>query len=396
MFSCKLLVSLFIAGLLTASVASAATIKTLHEFTGPFGDGTPGGGLTADGTGMLYGVSDGADSGTIFSVDPSTGKFTTVHKFTEAEGVMPVGPLVPDGAGGFYGITYGYSDYSCGPVPQSIYRFDVAKRTVTVLYPTEGSGGGGFSTAPVLIKGALYGKYEGSGRSSDIYRFDLATRTLKIIGSPDSRKSRPNLITCSLNPGFTFDPSLVAGRDGRVYGATIDGRLLRIDPATNRIVGLHALSAKDGGSLSGPLTAATDGTLYGTTAQGGLPAFYTGPCSSDCNAIFKFEPAIPRFTILHRFTNADSVSSPEGTTALSPNGKFLYGTTISGGPNESGALYRLNVETKEYAVLHVFTGGRDGAIGRFGTPGLKFARGSLFGITINGGKGYGTVFQVIP
>ena len=409
MFSRKLLASIFVAGTLAASAASAATIKTLHQFAGPGRDGTPAGGLATNGTGILYGVtSDGGNSvgafcaltqgcGTIFSVDPSTGKFTTIHRFTDAEGTEPVGPLVPDGAGGFYGVTSGGGSF-CGAGPQSIYRFDVAKRKVTVLYYIELGAPGVFTAAPVLVKGALYGKYSGSGVFGSAYRFDLATKTLNVIDSPTSGK-RPagGIITCSVSPGYHFDPSVAADKDGRIYGAAGDGRLFRIDPATNRIAGIHALTAKDGGGLSGPLTAAADGTLYGTTAVGGLCCnIAPGPCSSNCTEIFKFDPALSRFTVIHRFTNGDSISAPEGTTALSPNGKFLYGLTLSGGPQMLGALYRLDVETQKFSILHIFTGGADGAIGDFGTPGLKFSRGSLFGTTISGGKGYGTVFQVVP
>jgi len=404
----KFLVSVFVAGTLAASAASAATIKTLHQFAGPGRDGTPTGGLATDGTGMLYGVtSDGGYSatssclmygcGTIFSVDPSTGKFTTIHRFTDAEGTVPVGPLVPDGAGGFYGVTSGGGSI-CGAGPQSIYRFDVATRKVTVLYYIELGEMGVFTAAPVLVKGALYGKSSGSGILGSAYKFDLATRTLSVIDSPTSgRTPAGGIFTCSVSPGYHFDPSVAADKDGRIYGAASNGRLFRIDPATNRIAGVHALTAKDGGGLSGPLTAAADGTLYGTTAVGGICCVIaSGQSSSDCNEIFKFDPALSQFTVLHRFCSGDNLSDPEGTTALSPNGKFLYGLTLTGGPQRLGALYRLDVETQAFAILHDFTGGADGAIGDFGVPGLKFSRGSLFGTTIRGGKGYGTVFQVVP
>lgn len=420
----KTLLPVFAAGILAASPASAATIKTLHVFTGPGGDGTPAGGLATDRTGMLYGVtSEGGKPdpvycpdgcGTIFSIDPSTGKFAIAHKFTAAEGVGPVGPLVSDGAGGFYGTTS--VGTGIAGVSGTIFRYDIAKRKVTVLYsiPSPGDSILGFVpdcsvTAPALGKGGLYLKYscDGPATFNDIYKFDFATKTLKTIDTPNKQKNSTGVIVIGGGNGDSaLDSHMVVDKDGGIYGtvgpasAKATGKLFRINPTTDRIVGVHALTAKDGGGVSGPLTAAADGSLYGTTVRGNISTL------SDYPEIFKFDPAKAMFTVLHRFSAKDDIPSPEGTTALSPNGKFLYGFTVSDELGRHSALYRLDVETRAFKLLHVFTGD-EGSVDdiREGNPpaGLKFARGRLFGTTVSGGNpkrcgldGCGTVFEVVP
>jgi uncharacterized repeat protein (TIGR03803 family) len=84
----------------------------LHSFT--FGaDGcAPTGGLVMDSSGNLYGVTEAGgtnNSGTIFKID-TAGNETVLHTFgtgLDGDGVNPIGGLLIDAAGNFYGTTSG-------------------------------------------------------------------------------------------------------------------------------------------------------------------------------------------------------------------------------------------------------------------------------------------------
>jgi len=105
-------------------LAPDGTEKVLHLFAGKKGDGgNPVAGLIADGAGTLYGTTEygGGDActvislgcGTVFELAPD-GTEVVLHSFGKGNnGANPVGGLVADNTGTFYGTasqggTYGY------------------------------------------------------------------------------------------------------------------------------------------------------------------------------------------------------------------------------------------------------------------------------------------------
>ena len=85
---------------------------------------SPWGPLALGPDGMLYGTTrfGGAEeAGTIYRLNPATGAFAIVHAMTGAEGIGPVGPLLLDSDGAFYGSAYGGGN-STGA--GTIFRFD--------------------------------------------------------------------------------------------------------------------------------------------------------------------------------------------------------------------------------------------------------------------------------
>ncbi len=73
----------------------------------------------------------------------------------------------------------------------------------------------------------------------------------------------------------------------------------------------------------------------------------------------------------------------------------LYGDTTAGGASNDGTVYKLN-NRGELTLLHSFTGyPTDGAQPIGGLN--RDAKGSLFGTTVGGGgNGYGTVWKLTP
>ena len=395
-----------------APAVRATTIETLHKFTGVADGLYPGHGFAVDPASTLYGVTSnggnfdnvhcGDGCGTIFSVDPVSGKFATLHKFTEAEGISLNSPLISGGGKIFYGAA-GFGGPGVTGGGGTIFKFDASTKAVSVLYTLKGDNGA--LTCPasglVLAKGGLYGAAfcGGPGNFGGIYRYDLNTKTLKVVYAYNGSLG---CAACGQYP----TTNMVIGKDGLIYGTSAGGStsgrgaLFRINPASNKAAALHAFGDNDGGSISGTLTVGPNGILYGTTAQGSTATSNCG--GTGCGALFRFDPVARRLTILHRFTGGADGGIPGGDTALTANGEFLYGETTYGGAHHRGVLYRIATASGKLTVVHAFTG-PDGALAALSEPGLAFDRGRLFGTTDAGGypapcshQGCGTVFRLAP
>lgn len=143
------------------------------------------------------------------------------------------------------------------------------------------------------------------------------------------------------------------------------------------------------------------GNLYGTASSGGnLNACYHGGCGT----VFKLERKSSgwTFSVLYAFSGPDG-SYPEARVIIGPDGS-LYGTTSQGGASGDGVVFRLqppatfcksvNCPWTE-TVLHSFTGGSDGAGPTYGD--LTFDQaGNIYGTTPSGGSNGGVVYELSP
>jgi uncharacterized repeat protein (TIGR03803 family) len=92
----------------------------------------------------------------------------------------------------------------------------------------------------------------------------------------------------------------------------------------------------------GGLIEGSDGTLYGTTREGGL--FNQG-------TIFKRHPG-GTLSSLHNFKFEEG-ANPFGSIVLGSDNAF-YGMTASGGVNGAGTIYRFE-ENGDFRLLHSFS-----------------------------------------
>lgn len=128
---------------------------------------------------------------------------------------------------------------------------------------------------------------------------------------------------------------------------------------------------------------ALGGTLYGTTKAGGQYGYGT---------VFSLDGS-GKEHVLHSFGAGTDGRNPEGgVTALNDT---LYGTTFAGGTHGAGTVFSVSTSGKE-RVLHSFAAGSvtDGSAPAAGPTAL---RGTLYGTTLEGGKGSGgrgTVFSI--
>jgi uncharacterized repeat protein (TIGR03803 family) len=114
--------------------------------------------------------------------------------------------------------------------------------------------------------------------------------------------------------------------------------------------------------------------------------------SSEFSALYTFEAAAP-------VTYTSSLGSqPDTRPALGP-GHTVYGMTYDGGKNGNGVIYRFDLQSYQYTVLHTFSAldangnNKDGA-----TPGVALTRGPddvFYGVASYGGNnGNGTIFKI--
>ena len=137
----------------------------------------------------------------------------------------------------------------------------------------------------------------------------------------------------------------------------------------------------NGGNPAGALTQGRDGSFYGTTQQGGA---YSG------GTVYSIT-STGTFTTLASFTGDAGGSFPYTGLTQGNDGNF-YGTTLFGGTNGAGTIFRVT-RAGVLKSLYSFSNGLDG-----GTPlaGLALGNdGNFYGATYTGGaNNLGAIFRL--
>jgi len=153
------------------------------------------------------------------------------------------------------------------------------------------------------------------------------------------------------------------------------------------------------GGRPGPLIQGSDGNFYGTAQVSS-----EGNSQPNGGTVFSLTPA-GMFKLLHTFTAAPNNYANGNNPGLlieGPDGK-LYGTTLFGGVNNNGVLYRVGKSGLGFQVIHQFCSKancNDGASGAL----VVGTDGNLYGSSFTGGtgncgqyyQGCGTIFRVTP
>ncbi len=178
--------------------------------------------------------------------------------------------------------------------------------------------------------------------------------------------------------------------DTKLYGMTSaggssgSGVVFQINIDGNGYTILHSFGSggNDGSFPSGSLT--LDGTnLYGMTSAGG---------SSGGGVAFQINIDGSGYTNLHSFgSGGNDGSLPSGSLTL--DGTNLYGMTQLGGSSGGGVAFQINIDGSGYTILHSFAGWpNDGSLP---SGSLTLDGANLYGTTVLGGTDDdGTVFKL--
>ncbi|HUD49183.1 MAG TPA: choice-of-anchor tandem repeat GloVer-containing protein [Candidatus Baltobacteraceae bacterium] len=191
--------------------------------------------------------------------------------------------------------------------------------------------------------------------------------------------------------------SLVQGSNGLFYGTTFQGGSANagviFEVASNGAVNtLYTFTnGVDGCFPQAGLLLANDGNFYGTSVEGG---------TNGTGALFRITPA-GVFNSLYSFTAAPkSYENPDGAypagSLLQASDGNLYGTASTGGANASGTLFKITLGGS-FQLVYAFSAlGTNGANSEGSDPEaplIQGADGNLYGTAYAGGaNGYGTVF----
>ena len=363
---------------------NGATLTTLHSFA--ISDGSnPEAGLIQGADGELYGTTyrGGANGyGTAFKIDTSGATLTTLHSFLFSGGGFPTAGLIQGTDGKLYGTTQEGGASYWG----TIFKLDTDGATFTTLHSFVMSDGAWpYASLIQGTDGNLYGTtYHGGIPCSG----DLACGTVFRIATDGTAFATLHQFA---GPDGVFPyGGLIQGTDGELYGTASSGgnvagigTIFKVDTAGATLTTLHDFVGDDGAFPLAGLVPGTDGNLYGTTATGGANGNAGG-------TIFKFDPSGPTLTTIHAFI-FDYGASPYAGLVQGTDGS-LYGATSGGGTNDDGTIFKLDARGTAPTTLHSFVGS-DGAFPYSRL--IQGVDGNLYGTTVYGGaNGYGVVFKM--
>jgi len=350
----------------------------LHSFTGGADGANPYAGVIADAAGNLYGTTylGGANGqGVIYKLDTANVE-TVLHAFGGQVGGFPQSGLVADAAGNFYGT-----------VVDAVYKLDATGHYTVLKGLSVNSPGGEASVGTLAIDAAgnLYGTTRTSQAPDSPSRFGLVYKlgtgnVLTVLYRFPGPPQHGNSVGGGPTAGVLLDPA------GNIYGATpyggVGGMVYVITPSGQEKTIYRFPAATGGTEPVAGLTAGPEGNFYGTTVSG-------GPANQ--GVVFKVDPA-GNETVLYSFKGGTDGGGPMSAVTFDGAGN-LYGTTRGGGAGNPGTIYRLEASGNE-TVLHVFTGGYDGAL----PSGVVLdPAGNLYGTTASGGtSNQGVIFKVDP
>ncbi|MGB8005852.1 MAG: choice-of-anchor tandem repeat GloVer-containing protein [Terriglobales bacterium] len=397
--------------LLVAAAESvhAQTFRVLYSFTGMEGNNPPGP-LVRDEAGNFYGTGGGG-AGTVLKL--SLGKNgawteTVLYRFQGAPNAAgPVGRLVLDSEGNFYGTTLNGGPANAG----TVYKLTKGgKLTVLYSFCSVANCADGVQPNGGLVRdaaGNLYGttalggnageccgtvfKLDTSGNETVLYKFcsiaNCADGSFPIGGG-----------------GFFFDETLVLDAAGNLYGTTPTGGdspgcgetgcgvAYKVDAAGNETVLYNfCMEAKcaDGSYPAVGLAQDTAGNLYGTTLVGG---------EHNYGGVFKVD-ATGAETVLYSFPRPLPLSEAYASSLIKDAAGNLYGTTESLGTFHEGMVFEV---TKAWRTRKLYSF-KDGTDGAFPYSLVQDPAGNLYGTTNVGGNlsdckglGCGTFFELTP
>jgi uncharacterized repeat protein (TIGR03803 family) len=304
--------------------------------------------------GKLYGTTesggrgfDGQHFGTAFRLDPDRGTEKVLYSFCQQQGC-------PDG-----------------------------------MYP---------STSLLAMNGTLYGTTKTGGGSGTAFAIDPKTGAETVVydfcsqkGCIDGADPLASLVAAN---GTLYGTTLSGGADDCGNGQAC-GTVFSLDPSSGVETVLHSFGSSTDGKYPEAGVIDVDGFLYGTTDAGGDTGCFGG---YGCGTVFSVDPVNGTEAVLYAFCSLQNCADgAQPFASLTDVDGTLYGTTYEGGGtgcggSGCGTVFSVDPATGAETVVYAFSGGPDGANP---VANLIAVKGKLYGTTEGGGAyGYGTVFEL--
>jgi uncharacterized repeat protein (TIGR03803 family) len=278
--------------------------------------------------GNLYGTASGGGAhsmGTIFRIT-TNGTFTVLYSFGivinglgyALDGSVPYSGLFQGRDGYLYGTTYSGGSSNVG----TVFQFSTSGTLITLASFTGNNGA--YPEETTLAEGnagVFYGTTYQGGNNTNGTIFQVTSSGLL-----------SNLHLFNGLDGSGAYNGLSFGSDSNLYGATIfggakgDGTVFRITPS-GTFSNLYSFDGTHGRSPQSGVAVGTNNVLYGTTYLGGVKNFGT---------VFQLTTN-GQIAILHSFTNSIDGGNPANGVTLGADGT-LYGTTLNGGINKGHGI----------------------------------------------------------
>jgi uncharacterized repeat protein (TIGR03803 family) len=359
----------------------------LYNFGATGSDGRNPGASLAEGTdGFLYGTTlngGGNNAGTVFRIARTGTDYAVLHSCasTSDDGRSPWAGLALGTDGALYGTaSLGGGSNNLG----AVFKLNTDGSGYHVVHSFSGTGGDGQQPRAVVeaSDGGLYGTTSQGGSNN--------LGTVFGLKKDGSDYSLLHSFGVGAADGQNPIPGVIEGSDGALYGTTDAGgsnnlgTVFKLNKDGGAYFVIHHFTGNDGQHPAGVLMQGTDGALYGTAYSGGSNQFGT---------VFKLNTDGTEFRTLRSFSASEDGWLPIAGLLEGSDGA-LYGTTLNGGSNDNGTVFKLNKDGSDYAVLHYFSGNYiDGSYVQ--TVLMQGSHGALYGTTeLGGSNGQGTVFTL--
>ncbi|MGB3947461.1 MAG: choice-of-anchor tandem repeat GloVer-containing protein [Bacteroidia bacterium] len=357
------------------TVVSKAQYNKIFDFTGANGQ-FPACNLITDGT-YLYGMTGGGGAnntwpscwdvlggcGTIFKIKPDGTGFVKLFDFDgPTTGANPQGALFSDGTF-LYGTTLKGGTSGNG----TIFKIKPDGTGFLKLFDFDGTNGGASYGSLISDSTYLYGMTSMGGASNKgaIFKIKPDGTNYSIIHDCDSING------CYPQGDLFFDGTFLYGMMGQ-GGSNNSGAAFKLKPDGTSYSKLLDFSGTNG---KNPFynSLIFDGTfLFGMTGAGGV---------NNMGTIFKIKPDGTGYSKLYDFSGVSDGNNP--TSTLTFNGSFLYGTTIIGGLNNKGVIFKIEPDGTNYSKLVDLDGTTNGSNAVSGS--VVFDSTSFYGMTNSGG-----------
>jgi len=390
----------------SGSSNSSLSYKSIYSFADNNVDGSKPNDLVAfrDSKGKLqyYGTTEsgGANGGgTVFSIDPTTGKESVVHSFgvESNDGSRPAAGLIAELYTTGTTILYGTTESGGANGRGTVFTIDPVTGNENVVYSfggTNNSESDGANPVSILTYGverkplkSLYGTTKSGGVNGLGTIFSINPKTL--VESVVYSFGTNSLESDGANPVADLRPVFESVFYGTTKsgGANGYGTVFSINVNTGIESVVHSFeSGTDGANPVAGLTAYRNiYKLYGTTYYGG---------AKGCGTIYSFDAITESYSLAYSFGSI-SQDGKFPAAKLMVHKDMLYGTTSYGGTINFGTIFSINPNTLVESVLYSFGGNPDG---NEPTAGLIDGDGKeLYGTTRYGGANKsGTVFSILP